>query len=176
MKKDDVKKHLVTAFVAFLGREFEAEAATENDRFRDLVDTAKTALITAYDLPEDDSLAIPRNIEDIFFRDVRNDVKIVKVKVEETDVEVKQEKVDQEEDNDEDDDGNWKRKGRGKSEEDDQVEGDQDDEDEENIEENPKDSDELDNNCADEGMDIGNTGDDMKEIVDHNEDDLLVNV
>ena len=105
---------MVSAFVAFLGREFEAEE--EDDRFRDLVDTAKTALITAYNLPEDESLAVPRKIEDIFFRDVRYDVKIEQVK---TEVEVKEEKIDEDDRNDdeEDDDGNWKRKGRGKDEE-----------------------------------------------------------
>lgn len=54
-------KHLVTAFVAF-GREFEGEQ--EDDRFRDLVDTAKTALITALN-PEDESSTVPRKIEDI---------------------------------------------------------------------------------------------------------------
>jgi len=114
LKSKDVTKHMVSAFVAFLGREFEAEE--EDDRFRDLVDTAKTALITAYNLPEDESLAVPRKIEDIFFRDVRYDVKIEQVK---TEVEVKEEKIDEDDRNDdeEDDDGNWKRKGRGKDEE-----------------------------------------------------------
>lgn len=120
LKKEDVTKHLVTAFVAFLGREFEGEQ--EDDRFRDLVDTAKTALITAYNLPEDESLTVPRKIEDIFFRDVRYDVKIEKAKSEEIKVEVKEEKMDEDErknDNEEDDDGNWKRKGRGNTEEED---------------------------------------------------------
>lgn len=108
---------MVSAFVAFLGREFETEE--EDDRFRDLVDTAKTALITAYNLPEDESLAVPRKIEDIFFRDVRYDVKIGQVKTEDIKVEVKEEKIDEDDRNDdeEDDDGNWKRKGRGKDEE-----------------------------------------------------------
>merc|ERR1712110_462659 len=117
LKSKDVTKHMVSAFVAFLGREFEAEE--EDDRFRDLVDTAKTALITAYNLPEDESLAVPRKIEDIFFRDVRYDIKIEKAKTENIKVEVKEEKVDEDDinDNEEDDDGNWKRKGRGKDEE-----------------------------------------------------------
>merc|ERR1719232_934092 len=96
LKSKDVTKHMVSAFVAFLGREFEAEE--EDDRFRDLVDTAKTALITAYNLPEDESLAVPRKIEDIFFRDVRYDVKIEQVKKE--DVKVEEEKVDEDDRND----------------------------------------------------------------------------
>merc|ERR1712029_1311164 len=106
LKKEDVTKHLVTAF---LGREFESEAVTEDDRFKDLIDTAKTALITAYSLPEDDSLDIPRKIEDIFFRDVRHDVKIEKP---EMNVEIKEE-PNADDDNDEkigddedDEDGN----------------------------------------------------------------------
>ena len=116
LKSKDVTKHMVSAFVAFLGREFEAEE--EDDRFRDLVDTAKTALITAYNLPEDESLAVPRKIEEIFFRDVRYDVKIEQVKKEDIKVEkVKEEKIDEDDriDDEEDDDGNWKRKGRGNS-------------------------------------------------------------
>ena len=117
LKKDDVKLHLVTAFVAFLGREIEAESSEDNERFRGLIDTAKSALVTAYNLPEDDSLTVPRNIEDIFFRDVRNDVKIEKP---EPVPDVKQEKVDEDEDEEmqDDDDGNWKRKSRGDNDED----------------------------------------------------------
>merc|ERR1719188_533793 len=127
LKKEDVTKHLVTAFVAFLGREFESEAVAEDDRFKDLIDTAKTALITAYSLPEDDSLDIPRKIEDIFFRDVRHDVKIEKL---EMNVEIKEE-PNADDDNDEkvgddedDDNGNWKRKvNRSNEEEDEDEEG-----------------------------------------------------
>merc|ERR1712029_80609 len=127
LKKEDVTKHLVTAF---LGREFESEAVTEDDRFKDLIDTAKTALITAYSLPEDDSLDIPRKIEDIFFRDVRHDVKIEKL---EMNVEIKEE-PNADDDNDEkvgddedDDNGNWKRKvNRSNEEEDEDEEGNND--------------------------------------------------
>ena len=170
MKKEDVTKHLVTAFVAFLSREFESEAVAEDDRFKDLIDTAKTALITAYDLPDDDSLDITRKIEDIFFRDVRHDIKIEKPEVQ---VDIKEE-PNAEEDNDEkvgddedDDNGNWKRKVN-RSKEDEEEDG--------NLEANDTDNitiAKVEN--ADSAMDNAEEYNELieNEIV-NNEEDLLV--
>ena len=108
VKKDEVKRHLVMAFVSFIDRELNNEAESQTEEFRGLVEAAKTALSTAYNLPEDDSLSVPRNLEDIFFRDVRNDIRLERMTV-------KQE--EREETGDcEDDDGNWKRRGRGRQE------------------------------------------------------------
>jgi len=179
MNKGDVTNHLVAAFVAFLGREFEAEA--EDDRFRDLVDTAKTALITAYNLPEDDSLTIPRKIEDIFFRDVRYDVKIEKAKSEDikVDIQAKEETMDEDDNdyeyNEGDDDGNWKRKGRGKS----------DEEENENIRTNEDNDEDLYNFESDtnelgiisiDGTESKEIAEFSENVVTDNDDDLLVNV
>ena len=111
VEKEDVKKHLVAAFVSFLEREFESESVDE--QFKELVDAAKSSLSTAYDLPEDDSLNIPKQIEDIFFREAKHLVKIEKPDVKK---EIKDENVeDNEEFEKEDDDGNWKRRGNSKS-------------------------------------------------------------
>ena len=84
IEKEDVKKHLVAAFVSFLEREFESESVDE--QCKELIDAAKSSLSTAYDLPEDDSLKIPKQIEDIFFREAKHLVKIAK-----PDVDVKKE-------------------------------------------------------------------------------------
>ena len=56
--------------------------------------------MAAFNLPNDARLEVPRKIEDIFFRDVRMEVSVVK----------KERLVEED-----DDDGNWKRKGRGGS-------------------------------------------------------------
>merc|ERR1711915_25311 len=113
LKREDVTKHLVASFVSFIDRELSKDGKEESDEFKGLMEAAKTALKTAYNLPDDDSLRVPRSIEDIFFRDVRNDVKIES----KSDVksEIKEEKDDTEYGED-DDDGNWKRRGRGKDE------------------------------------------------------------
>merc|ERR1712098_273769 len=117
LKKDDVKKHLVNAFVGFLGRELESESVSIDDGLKDLLDTAKTALMTAYTLPYDESLAVPRKIEDIFFKDVRDDVKI---ELPEEAPKIKEEKEDITEDNGDNDnvadDSSWKRRGYEKNE------------------------------------------------------------
>ena len=58
------------------------------------MERAKCALNTAYSLQEDESLNVPRNIEDIFFRDVGNIIKIEKAK---DDQEIYKEEEDKEE-------------------------------------------------------------------------------
>merc|ERR1719495_2519090 len=72
---ENSKPHMVTAFVKFLDRELEAIQGEENEERKGLVDAAKTALIAAYNLPSDNTLAINRNIEDIFFKAARLDIK-----------------------------------------------------------------------------------------------------
>jgi len=140
LKREEVTRHLVAAFVSFIERELGREGLDQTEEFRGLMEAAKTALNTAYSLPEDDSMMVPRNIEDIFFRDVRNDIKIERPDVK---VEIKEEK---EEGVDEDDDGNWKRRGRGKD----------DDEEIDNGEEEEVDNgeaDEIDNGEEDDVVD-----------------------
>jgi hypothetical protein len=95
LRREDTTPHLVTAFHAFLGRQLEGEVGPE---FQGQLESARAALHTAYNLREDGSLEIPRKIEDIFFRDVRLDIKPPTVK-----------RVD-EQSAVEDDNGNWKSK------------------------------------------------------------------
>jgi len=109
LKREEVTRHLIAAFVAFIDRELSRDGIEQSEEFRGLMEAAKTALSTAYSLPEDDSLRVPRNIEDIFFRDVRNDIKVERPEIKE----IKEEKDDGD---GADDDGNWKRRGRGKDE------------------------------------------------------------
>ena len=94
--------------MSFIERELSSDNRSYEDQteqFRGLLDSAKADLKTAYSLPEDDSLGLPRNIEDIFFRDVRNDIRIEKSEAGIA-TELKED-GDQEGDSD----GNWKRKG-----------------------------------------------------------------
>jgi len=116
LKKDDVTRHLVTAVVGFIDRQLSIKVEDQTEEFRGLMEAAKTAMSTAYNLPEDESLVIPRNLEDIFFRDVREDTKVVESVRSENNK--KDEESGQE---DEDDDGNWKRGGKRKDEEEEGV-------------------------------------------------------
>merc|ERR1712043_85047 len=111
MGKEDVKKHLVAAFLSFLDREFESDS--NDEQFRGLVDAARTSLSTAYDLPSDDSFMIPKEIEDIFFKEAKHHVKkppVIKM-------DINEEKDNDEAYEEEDDDGNWKRRHRSKDDE-----------------------------------------------------------
>eukprot|EP00092_Neocalanus_flemingeri_P020310 GFUD01022000.1.p1 GENE.GFUD01022000.1~~GFUD01022000.1.p1 ORF type:complete len:423 (+),score=175.76 GFUD01022000.1:190-1458(+) len=161
LKREDVTRHLVAGFVSFIERELGREGEDQTEEFKGLMEAAKTALNTAYSLPEDESLKVPRNIEDIFFRDVRNDIRIDRVDVKS---EIKEEKEDGE--GEEDDDGNWKRRGRGK---DDKEENDNGEEDEDNEDE--KDSKEDEENMdVTEMLEEANDEDDEEEIDDGNND------
>ena len=168
LKKEDLTKHLVAAFVGFLGRQSEADTSEDN-RFKDLVETAKSALTTAFELPEDDSLEVPRHIEVTFFRDAKHDVKL---NTEEEEVKIKQEAEDEQED----DDGNWKRKGKTGEDDEDEF-GGQDDEHEANYDEDAGNNGE--DNVEEANIDqYENDEANMNSIVDDsNQDtDLLVNV
>jgi len=165
LKREDVTRHLVSAFVSFIERELGREGQDQTEEFKGLMEAAKTALNTAYNLQEDESLKVPRNIEDIFFRDVRNDIRIDRAEVK---TEIKEEKEDG--DGEEDDDGNWKRRGRGKDDDDENDNGEEDggkdeiedekdskeEEDEENLEETEKLEEAIDDVDEEEEVDDGN--------------------
>lgn len=164
IEKEDVKKHLVAAFISFLEREFESESVDE--QFKELIDAAKSSLSTAYDLPEDDSLNIPKQIEDIFFREAKHLVKIEKPDIKK---EIKEENAEDNEEFEEgDDDGNWKRRGNSKS---------RDTEESSEHEDSKKDglegSMEVEDNLEDE---LNPADDNEDEIVRDEDHDLLVNV
>jgi len=159
LKREEVTRHLVAAFVTFIDRELGREGTDQTEEFKGLMEAAKTALNTAYSLPDDDSLKVPRNIEDIFFRDVRNDIRVDRPEVKS---EIKEEKEDG--DGEEDDDGNWKRRGRGKDEEDIGEDEDETNEDNDDIDEIDEDKD------GDEEDKLNNSGK-MEEAVDEEEEE-----
>jgi len=162
LKREEVTKHLVAAFVSFIDRELERDGTEEQtEEFKGLMEAAKTALNTAYSLPEDDSLKVPRNIEDIFFRDVRNDIKVDRPEIK---MEIKEENDG--DDGEEDDDGNWKRRGRGKEED----IGEDEDETNDDNEDNDDISDEKDGREEDE--ENLNTSGKLDEAVDEEEEEI----
>ena len=73
LRREDTTRHLVAAVVAFLGRQGELEGGEDR---RSALQAARDALAEVYSLPGDSSLAVPRRLEDIFFRDVREEVKV----------------------------------------------------------------------------------------------------
>jgi len=116
IEKEDVKKHLVTAFLSFLDREFDSDSAEE--QFKGLIDAARTSLSTAYDLPDDNSYVIPKDLEEIFYKEAKHHVKkpapVIKMDIEE---EKEETEIDENYEYDDDDDGNWKRRHRSKDDE-----------------------------------------------------------
>ena len=164
MKREEVTRHLVAAFVTFIDRELGREGTDQAEEFKGLMEAAKTALNTAYSLPDDDSLKVPRNIEDIFFRDVRNDIRVDRPEVKS---EIKEEKEDG--DGEEDDDGNWKRRGRGKDDEDIGEDEDETNEDNDDIDEIDEDKD---GGEDDEEDKLNNSGK-MEEAVDEEEEEEI---
>ena len=105
----------MTAFLSFLDREFASDSAEE--RFKGLIDAARTSLSTAYDLPNDDSYVIPKDLEEIFYKEAKHHVKkpapVIKMEIEEE----KEAEIDENYEYDDDDDGNWKRRHRSKDDE-----------------------------------------------------------
>ena len=76
LQKDDVTKHLVASFCSFIEREIENHGQDQTKQeFNGLMEEVKTALTSVYKLPEDDSLKVPISIEEIFFKDIRNDIR-----------------------------------------------------------------------------------------------------
>ena len=83
LRREDTTRHLVAAVVAFLGRQGDQEAflARQGDQEggedrRAALQAASDSLTEVYSLPGDSSLAVPRKLEDIFFRDVREEVRV----------------------------------------------------------------------------------------------------
>ena len=171
IEKEDVKKHLVAAFVSFLEREFESESVDE--QFKELIDAAKSSLSTAYDLPDDDSFNISKQIEDIFFREAKH---LVKIKKPEADVKneenVKDDNVEFEE-QEEDDDGNWKRRQNSKSRD---TEESSEHEDGFSKDDFPKEGMEGSMEAEDNLEDELTPADNEDELVRDEDQDLLVNV
>merc|ERR1711874_202109 len=127
--RNDIKKHLVTAFISFMDREVTAAGEEAPEEYKGLMEAAKTALATAYSLPDDDSFKVNKEIEDIFLGSVRRDIKLpksIKIQKESGDEEKDDDtQVESKPDEETDDEGNWKRRKIAKDEDDDDIEKDQ---------------------------------------------------
>merc|ERR1719259_515693 len=72
----DSKMYLITAFIAFIDRELQAHPDEANEDFKGLLEASKTALTAAYKLPDDKTYETSREIEDIFFKASRLEIKL----------------------------------------------------------------------------------------------------
>merc|ERR1712241_696658 len=74
LTEDDVTRHLVFAFNGFLDRQASKESIDEEKKKQ--IEDAKKALIEAFDIPDDDSLKISRNLELIFLHNNRREIPV----------------------------------------------------------------------------------------------------
>jgi len=73
-KLEDSRLHLVNAFIQFIKREIKCEEGGSSEMVS-MLETCNDALTQAYNIPDDDSLKVTRDIEDIFFKAVRLELK-----------------------------------------------------------------------------------------------------
>jgi len=74
-KVDDSRLHLVNAFIQFIKREIKSGKVGGSDAVS-VLETCNDALVQAFNIPEDNqSLQVTRDIEDIFFKAVRLELK-----------------------------------------------------------------------------------------------------
>merc|ERR1712241_531237 len=74
LTEDDVTRHLVFAFNGFLDRQASKESIDEEKKKQ--IEDAKKALIESFDIPDDDSLKISRNLELIFLHNNRREIPV----------------------------------------------------------------------------------------------------
>lgn len=110
--EDDVTRHLVNAFMGFLGRQAEKENLEEDKKAK--IEQAKETLKEAFEIPDDETLKVSRNLELIFLQNNRREIPVpvseeIKEeenesgaeKADETAEDVKEEDVEDEQENDE---------------------------------------------------------------------------
>lgn len=90
LTENDVTKHLVYAFMGFLGRQMEVEGL--EDEVKTKIETAKDLLKESFDIPEDETLKVSRNLELIFLQNNRREIPVPKdeTKEEEEDIDAKE--------------------------------------------------------------------------------------
>lgn len=99
---DDVSRHLVFSFNGFLDRQAKKDGL-EEDKMKK-IEQAKDLLKEAFDIPDDDSLKISRNLELIFLHNNRREIPIpppVEEPKEEETAQVKKEETETDENGDE---------------------------------------------------------------------------
>merc|ERR1712156_677896 len=74
LTEDDVTRHLVFAFNGFLDRQANKESIDEDKKKQ--IEDAKTMLKEAFDIPDDESLKISRNLELIFLHNNRREIPV----------------------------------------------------------------------------------------------------
>jgi len=74
LTEDDVTRHLVFAFNGFLDRQANKESIDEAKKKQ--IEDAKTMLKEAFDIPDDESLKISRNLELIFLHNNRREIPV----------------------------------------------------------------------------------------------------
>ena len=72
--EDDVTRHLVFAFMGFLGRQAEKEDLEEDKKAK--IEQAKETLKEAFEIPDDDTLKVSRNLELIFLQNNRREIPV----------------------------------------------------------------------------------------------------
>ena len=72
--EDDVTRHLVFAFMGFLGRQAEKENLEEDKKAK--IEQAKETLKEAFEIPDDDTLKVSRNLELIFLQNNRREIPV----------------------------------------------------------------------------------------------------
>merc|ERR1712025_1305490 len=74
LTEDDVTRHLVFAFNGFLDRQANKETVDEDKKKQ--IEDAKNLLKEAFEIPDDDSLKISRNLELIFLHNNRREIPV----------------------------------------------------------------------------------------------------
>jgi len=74
LTEDDVTRHLVFAFNGFLDRQANKESVDEEKKKK--IEEAKNLLKEAFEIPDDDSLKISRNLELIFLHNNRREIPV----------------------------------------------------------------------------------------------------
>jgi len=79
--EDDVTRHLVFAFMGFLNRQIDKDGLDEDVKTK--LDQANDLLKESFDIPDDDSLKVSRNLELIFLQNNRREIPVPKEEVKE---------------------------------------------------------------------------------------------
>ena len=86
LTENDVTKHLVFAFMGFLGRQMEVEGL--EDEVKSKMETAKDLLKESFDIPDDETLKVSRNLELIFLQNNRREIPVPKDETKEEEEEI----------------------------------------------------------------------------------------
>merc|ERR1719220_245664 len=95
LTEDDVTRHLVFAFNGFLDRQGKKEPVDEEKAKK--IEEAKNLLKEAFEIPDDDSLKISRNLELIFLHNNRREIPVPQAAEEPKDEKLKKDEKEKDE-------------------------------------------------------------------------------